>query len=321
MPRKQNSLKYELFTTAIKDVTNNRTKTSYKRSVNRFIRWAKENKVKRKEDITTEVIQKYHDDLKADPKQYTAATIHTYLAPICKAAGINLNRIRKNKRTSDKIIRGRRKEKNAQGKFQEKDSRFSRIVNFQKVVGIRRSELRDLTGKDFIQDELGNYYVVVKRGKGGKYQEQLILPQDVELVKNAFKGYKSDQKIFSDQELNNLINFHGMRAQHSRDSYYYFLDKIQSDENYKRSLKNQLIKRWEEGHKELRLQSLRKFMSHRNNFIHDLRDDPYVLRGSNFRKAIASEMPTTYNRLALMAVSVLNQSHWRLSVTVTNYIL
>lgn len=89
------------------------------------------------------MIQLYQLDLNDDPKQYSVATIHTYLAPICKAVDINMNRIRKDKRSSDKIIRGRVKSKNSQGKHQETDSRFSRLVNFQRAVGIRRSELKN----------------------------------------------------------------------------------------------------------------------------------------------------------------------------------
>ncbi len=49
---------------------------------------------------------------------YTHATIHTYLAPVCKSVDINMNRIRKDKRSSGQIIRGR-KIKNSQGKHQE----------------------------------------------------------------------------------------------------------------------------------------------------------------------------------------------------------
>ncbi|HFI0227755.1 TPA: hypothetical protein ACGO48_002089, partial [Streptococcus suis] len=112
MPRKKNSLKHDIFVVATKDVTNNTSRTSYKRSATRFSKWAKENNIKTISEISEEVLQQYHDDLKNDPKQYTAATIHTYLAPIAKAAGINLNRIKKQKRTSDKIIRGRQQEAN-----------------------------------------------------------------------------------------------------------------------------------------------------------------------------------------------------------------
>ncbi|NQN53774.1 site-specific integrase [Streptococcus suis] len=321
MPRKQNSLKHDIFVAATKNVTNNTSRTSYKRSATRFAKWAKENNIKKISEISEEVLQRYHDDLKNDPKEYTAATIHTYLAPIAKAAGINLNRIKKQKRTSDKIVRGRKHEANDQGKKQELNSRFSRLMEFQKVVGIRRNELKNLKGQDLKYDEYGNCYIFVKRGKGGKKQMQYILPKDVELVRRTFAGIKENEPVFSEEEMNNQINLHALRAQHARDSYFYYLEKIQVNPRMRHALSHLLISRWEEGHQKLKQESQSKYEIQRRNFIYDLRDEIYVLRGSNKVKAIASEMPITYNRLALMAVSVLNLSHWRLSVTVTNYIL
>ncbi|MFM0588697.1 site-specific integrase [Streptococcus suis] len=321
MPRKSNSLKHDVFVTATKNVTNNTSRTSYKRSATRFSKWAKENNIKKISEISEEVLQHYHDDLKKDPKQYTPATIHTYLAPIAKASGINLNRIKKQKRTSDKIVRGRKHEANEQGKKQELNSRFSRLVEFQKVVGIRRNELKNLTGQDLKIDEYGNCYIFVKRGKGGKKQMQYILPKDVAIVKQTFAGIEENEPVFSEEEMNNQINLHALRAQHSRDSYFYYLEKIQENPQMRQAFSNLLINKWEEGHQKLKQESPKKYERQRRNFIYDLRDEIYVLRGSNKVKAIASEMPITYNRLALMAVSVLNLSHWRLSVTVTNYIL
>ena len=77
----------------------------------------------KKSDITEEAIQLYQLDLNDDPKQYSVATIHTYLAPICKAVDINMNRIRKDKRSSDKNYqRTCKNQKNSQGKHQETDS-------------------------------------------------------------------------------------------------------------------------------------------------------------------------------------------------------
>ncbi|HFU4373955.1 TPA: hypothetical protein ACGO9F_002068 [Streptococcus suis] len=321
MPRKRNSLKHDVFVAATKDVTNNTSRTSYKRSATRFSKWAKENNIKKISDITEEVLQKYHDDLKNDPKQYTPATLHTYLAPIAKAAGINLNRIRKQKRTSDKIIRGRKPESNEQGKTQELNSLFSRLMKFQKVVGIRRNELKNLTGQDLKIDKYGNCYIFVKRGKGGKKQMQYILPKDVELVKQTFSGIDVNEPVFTEEEMNNQINLHALRAQHARDSYFYYLNRIRQNPNIKQALKNLLITRWEEGHQKLKNESNKQYERQRRNFIYDLRDELYILRGTNKSKALASGMPIAYNRLALMAVSVLNLSHWRLSVTVTNYIL
>lgn len=321
MPRKRNSLKHDLMLAATKNVSNNTTMKSYRRSIKRFALWAKSKGIKTKNEITEEVIQQYQIDLKNDPKDYSAATIHNYLAPVCKAAGINMNRIRKEKRTSNKIIRGRKMEQNQQGKHQENDPRFARIINFQNVVGIRRSELKKLKGSDLKCDQDGNYYVLVKRGKGGKYQEQLILPKDVSIVLNTFKNIQSDEFVFSDEEMNNLINFHKMRAQHAREAYTYFLENITKNKHFESRLRDKLIALWEDGHQKLKEQSLDRYIKQRRLFIYELRNTPYKLRGTNSQKAFEQNMPTTYNRLALMAVSVFQLSHWRLCVTVTNYML
>ena len=47
----------------------------------------------------------------------------------------------------------------------------------------------------------------------------------------------------------------------------------------------------------------------------------YYLRGLNRKFAQEHNLPTAYNRLTLMALSVFHLSHWRLPVTVCNYIL
>lgn len=47
MPRKRNSLKHDLFIAASKNITNNRTRTSYKRAITRFTKWAKEHNIKK----------------------------------------------------------------------------------------------------------------------------------------------------------------------------------------------------------------------------------------------------------------------------------
>lgn len=140
----------------------------------------------------------------------------------------------------------------------------------------------------------------------------------MEIVRRTFARIGEDEPVFSDKEMNNQINLHALRAQHARDSYFYYLKQIQQNPKIKQALKNLLITRWEEGHQKLKNESQSKYEKQRKNFIYDLRDELYMLRGTNKSKAIASEMPITYNRLALMAVSVLNLSHWRLSVTVTN---
>lgn len=47
----------------------------------------------------------------------------------------------------------------------------------------------------------------------------------------------------------------------------------------------------------------------------------YYLRGRTRTLALQLGLPVTYDRLCVLAVSVFHLSHWRLDVTVDNYLL
>ena len=126
MGRTSNSLQHELIKNVLPQIENNRTGTSYKKHIKDFAAWAKESGYRKPEQITRDVIQEYEKHLEDSPKQYSASTIHTYLAPVCKAAGVGMEEIRKPKRTAGRITRGRdcdatgaKIEKNQQGRRQE----------------------------------------------------------------------------------------------------------------------------------------------------------------------------------------------------------
>jgi integrase len=90
--------------------------------------------------------------------------------------------------------RSRGKSKRSQ-KAREKP-RNQPVVDFQLHVGIRRSELEHLEGRDFCRDESGRLCVVVRKGKGGKRQYQVIAPDDVPLVQAYFADCAPDQRLF-----------------------------------------------------------------------------------------------------------------------------
>ena len=85
MPRKRESLKYALNKRAFqntKNSKNNNTETTYKRSINQFVEWAKERGYKTEDEVTKETIQEYEEFLEGHPKSYQPSTIHTFLTPI-----------------------------------------------------------------------------------------------------------------------------------------------------------------------------------------------------------------------------------------------
>ena len=328
MPRKRESLKYALNKRAFqntKNSKNNNTETTYKRSINQFVEWAKKRGYKTADEVTKETIQEYEEFLEGHPKSYQPSTIHTFLTPICVATGVSMDEIRKPKRTAGKIVRSRNKGtddkcKNSQGLREECDPKYARVVSFQRAVGIRRAELARLLGVD-LSHRNDEWYVIVQRGKGGKQQRQYILPENVDTVREIFRNIEPMENVFSREELNNKIDFHGLRAENARRCYEYYVKKIKADPGFAQEMRSKLMNRWLEEHERLRKTNHDSWSRQKRLFDREMDDRPYRLRGDNLTKALASGSPTEYNRLALMCVSVMHLAHWRLDVTVTNYVV
>lgn len=299
---------------ALKGITDNQTITAYKKDCKLFAAYCKEQGVKRPDQLQgkeKELLQGYEKQLEASG--YSAATIHRRLAAPCKATNISMSEIEKPKRTSGKITRSRREEANKQGKREAEDERYSRLVTFQRAVGIRRAELSRLTGADLVIDESGYLCVYVAKGKGGKRQLQRLLPEDEGTVLETFQAADPGQKLFSPEEMQNKIDLHGIRRERARKAYEYYADRLKNEPGYKYELRKELAARYKEFHRP---------GDSNKRFLHDImNEEPYRLRGENRQKAIEQDKETEYNRLAVMMVSVFHLSHWRLDVTVTNYLI
>ena len=321
MGRTKDSLKHQLRTAALQNITDNASIKAYRRSCDAFAVWGKEQGVHDLSEVSQAILQRYADYLASCPEEYTAATIHGKLAPICKAAGVNMSDIRKPKRTAGRIRRGRSETRAGRGEREAQREKFRRLVALQQCTGIRRAELARLTGADLIEDEHGGLYIHVKRGKGGKEQLQYIIPKDRETVEQIFRGIGSDERVFTDDEMRNHINLHRIRAEHAQECYRYYCDILAQHPEASEALRVALIRRWENGHTELKTRSTGRFWAAKQAFIDSMDSRPYRLRGENREKASLLGLPEEYNRLALMAVSVFHLSHWRLDVTVVNYLI
>ena len=237
-----------------------------------------------------------------------------------------MDEIRKPKRTAGRIVRSRNKGtddnkcKNSQGVKEECNPKYKRVVSFQRAVGIRRAELARLLGVD-LSHRNDEWYVIVQRGKGGKQQRQYILPENVDSVREIFRNIEPMENVFSKEELNNKIDFHGLRAENARRCYAYYVKKIEIEPGFAQEMRCKLKNRWLEEHERLRKTNHDSWSRQKWVFDREMDDRPYRLRGDNLTKALASGSPTEYNRLALMCVSVMHLAHWRLDVTVTNYIV
>ena len=293
------------------------TKRTYKASIKRFCTWTKENGYTREDVLSNPqpYLQQYADNLKA--RGLSAATIHTYIAAPCKGLNTPMQHISKPDRAVGAITRSRGG-KNPRGRKDAEKPEYARLVAFQAVVGLRRAELEKLRGED-LQKRDRQLYIVARQGKGGKEQWQKILPKDAGTVAKTFEGIKKDEKVFSQEEMKNRIDLHGMRAAHARECYDYYLTRIKQEPDYRSQLQEDLKAYFREHHDPDGKLDLDAY----NRFCLDMEKNAgmYQMRGEAKKLAEEHDRPTTYDRVALMAVSVLHLAHWRLDVTICNYLV
>ena len=289
---------------------NNVTRAAYIKNYDKFIKFCREQYDCKTKEECAEHIEDYIEHLKE--KKHTASTIHTYMAPVGLYHGIPLNVMNLPKRYAAENTRSRKERKHYRSDGDENNSKYSRTVELQRCVGIRRNELKNLRGSDLKVDEFGYLCIVVRRGKGGKETYQRILPEDIVTVKSFFDG--TENKVFSVQEINNSIDYHLMRAEQAVRAYNCYLDRINNEPGYRKQLEDEIVKRWNEKC----IDKKTKKPKHLDK--KEIRGD-YFVRGKNKQLALEKGLPIVYDRLSLMAVSIYHLSHWRLDVTVSNYML
>lgn len=242
------------------------------------------------------------------------ATIHTYLAGCCFAWNIPLEDIPKPRRHCYSNTRSRGV-KAVDRRTSATREGSPRLYDFADKVGIRRREYLALRGTNYKLDESGYPCVEVIKGKGGKYQLQRILPEDVEFVRSFFDG--TDKHVFTKAEMKNRIDLHHIRAEVAMRAYRYYMKRLSCEPGYREQLEKEIELRWR------RYRGVPRPGKKKSNWDWDVSRvrGEYRIRGENRKNAIKNGLPTEYDRLAVMAVSVFHLSHWRCDVTIDNYLL
>ncbi len=313
------SLRYVITQLGLQNMkgSNNSSVKQMKSNITKFCDWCKVNGYNKLSKIEkagkAEVLQEYCNYLVN--RKLSPATVHTYVSAPCTALDIRMDEIEKPRRTSDTISRSRDVLCNVQGKKERYEERYNRIISFQSVVGIRRSELGKLQGKNLVYDESGKLCIEVVSGKGGKHQLQRVLSENVEIVKKTFQGIGTEEYVFSSTELRNKLDFHKMRAENARNAYEYYKSL---DHKEKKELVKEMKARWLVEHPQYDANSVayKKWLAQltKSNGL-------YKLRGNNYDRALVSGKPLCYERIPLMAVSMFHLAHYRLNVAVINYML
>lgn len=333
----------------------NQTHSTYARGINNFVDWCKEKGINKTKTVFADrkcIIQSWTDSMVK--KGYSAYTIHTYLAPVCKAFEINMGEIDKPKRRAINITKGRNPNSNIQGQRDSNNPTFAPTVDVSRATGFRRTELKKLKIGMLDVDESG-VMAIYQYGKGNKHQGQRILPADQARVKEIFETARrsaiasgitnpkeiEDMYLFHPKQLDNDINYHAIRRAHGKEAYAYYA-KIASTAEGREQLINNLIARWNSHHSETPKPD--KKGRRRYNAIIIKKDgkwqaaDPrakdstqflrtlflpgsYCAQKDNKARLMAAGMQTTFDRVAIRCMSVFHLAHWRDDVTIKHYFL
>lgn len=316
------SLKHEMREVALAGIMDDHSRRTYRRGIDRFFDWLRPQDGEERytpaevRAQSQEVVQAYADYLVESG--LSAATVHTYLAPITKALGLHMQEISKPRRQAADITRSREVERTRDRSGEELQSgRYKASVELQEALGLRKGELCRLTRESLHRDAQGLYVEV--KGKGGKLQHQRILPQDEAKVLAAFERTLAGQRVLRPSDIAPHIDYHAIRAEHAREAYKHYLGVCQQPGGRERlqaqlyETLNQLHPYRDQHDKEHVQAAFRRDMMGGNGI--------YSLRGGLRARAQELGRPTEYDRTALMAVSVWHLAHWRNNVTVTNYMI
>lgn len=116
------------------------------------------------------------------------------------------------------------------------------LYDFAARIRIRRDECKRLRKNDFVHDESGYPCVRVRRGKGGKFQEQRISPEDVDFARSFFDS--SEDEVFSGEEIKNKIDLHHLRAVRAHRAHNDYLARLKTDPDYRAQLTEEVRRRW-----------------------------------------------------------------------------
>jgi len=270
---------------------------TYSTRIDVYSKWARENGLKTAN--LAEIKASIPDYIDARRKQgLSAATLHTDLACLCKATGASMSDF-------DTIRRGQPTKGRSDSSKRVRSAENQRVLAFANKVGIRKMEYAHIKGSDFVEKD-GRAYVIVRKGKGGKRQEQLILPEDVEFVKSYFDG--SENYVFSKEEIKACThaNLHEVRRERAQMLYERWRIELKNPEK-----REEMMRLLEQRFNENPLKMGR--------FNRTKMDTPYKTRGEVRKELYEANKPLEFDRLALLGVSVLALSHYREDVAVKHY--
>lgn len=286
--------------------------------LDRFSIYCYDNGIHDKTEIDVEFINEYSKYLQT--QDYTASTIHTYLAIVCKSCGVKLDLIDKPIRRTSEYTKGRVAKEYPRSDMDPDNPRWQKVWEISRATGLRREELRKLRVGDFRINGGSEYdQIFVKRGKGGKSGTFNIVyenEEQKEKVREYFNlfggalGKTPDDYIFDSEDFKQSLNLHKNRRDAAKRSYYHYLHRCNTEPGYREKLLEECKQKYRES----------KGLPPDAKVPEKFYNGRYYLRGKNREYALKNNLPLSYSKLCVWAVSMNVLSHNRCDVTVQSYL-
>lgn len=303
-------------------IENNTSRRNALYILDRFSTYCYDNGIRDKTEIDAEFINEYSRYLQSE--NYTASTIHTYLVFVCKSCGVKLDLIDKPMRRTSEYTKGREAKDGPRSDMDPDNPRWEKVWEISRATGLRREELRKLRVGDFrMNGGLGNDseydQIFVKRGKGGRSGTFNIVyesEEQKEKVREYFDlfggalGKTPEDYIFDSEDFKHSLNLHKNRRDAAKRSYYHYLERCNKEPGYREKLLEECKKKYRES----------KGLPENAKVPEKFYNGRYYLRGKNREYALKNELPLSYSKLCVWAVSMNVLSHNRCDVTVQSYL-
>lgn len=249
---------------------------------------------------SVEYIQPYIDHL--IDKGDSANTINLKISAVCKATGQFVVDFQHPIRRYSDVIRGVKPA--IRDHFNNK--RAAAALELNSAVGLRRAELYRLTVDDITWGK--NSAVIKSIGKGGKHNETLITdPAKLAILEQYYMtalGENRDTLLSADQ-MNHDADLHHARAQCAIDEYMRVMADIQEHPQRRCFYRDFVI----------------RFFKEHNKPLKENLDKPYNLRGAGKKMLEKQGRETSFDRAAVLYVSVTILHHYRSDTTVQHYLI
>ena len=275
------------------------TMKTYIQQADNYADWLEENGMKK---VSIEVakyhVQEYLNHLVKEG--YSPYSIHTAASACAKIFKTSLKDYNIPKRSVADIKKGKNPTKN--DSYNQEHMKEELKAN--RLLGMRKTALSTLRAKDII--DYADMTVVRSKGKGGKHNVQMFFDADErKQVLDLKIGKNPMDYIFDKKKIKNSdADFHHERAMRAKDVYFRTIEDMREHPE-RRDYYKDIIERifYEDGKK-----------------LPDNLDKLYVTRGKFRQMLIREGKDISYDRLALIFVSVTVLNHYREDVTVQNYV-